>query len=234
MTTACATSRKTADADPVEPTNRVFFDINETLDGHIIKPVARKYVDITPEPVRQGVTNFFNNLTYLNVIFNDVLQGKFEQGVNDSLRLVFNSTLGIGGLFDVATPMGLNRNQEDFGQTLAVWGVDRSAYLYLPLLGPNTVRNSTDYVPSTLLNPLYYVSGGVLFPVNIFAAINRRANLLKATDIRDEAAIDTYVFTREAYLQKRESLIYDGNPPLDNYDDLFQDEEDSDSDIPPR
>ena len=129
--------------------------------------------------------------------------------------------MGIGGLFDVATPMGLPENDEDFGQTLAVWGVDEGSYLYLPFLGPNTVRDSTDYVPSTLLNPFFYLSSTILFPVTAINAINKRANLLEASNIRDEAAVDLYSFTREAYLQQREYLIHDGNPPITGYDDVF-------------
>lgn len=233
LSVGCATTQNAdgvGDDDPIEPANRVFFNINETLDKHLLKPVAETYVDITPVPVRTGITNFFNNLTYLNVILNDFLQGKFEQGVNDSLRFIFNSTLGIGGLFDVAgNDMGLVANDEDFGQTLAVWGFDKGSYLYIPLFGPNTVRDSTDFVPSTLLNPFFYVTSAVLFPVNAINAINTRANLLEASNIRDEAAIDPYSFTREAHLQQREFLIYDGNPPVSGYDDIFGDAGDEDS-----
>lgn len=215
--------------DPIEPANRVFFNFNETLDKHLLKPIAEGYVEITPAPVRTGVTNFFENLTYLNVVLNDFLQGKLTQGVNDSLRFVFNSTLGIGGLFDVAsTDMNLAKNEEDFGQTLAVWGVDKGSYLYIPLFGPNTIRDSADFVPSTLLNPFFYITSSILFPVSALNTINKRANLLEASNIRDEAAVDTYIFTREAYLQQREYLIYDGNPPVTGYDDIFGDSESED------
>ena len=228
----CATTQNgEINDDPVEPANRVFFDINETLDKHLIKPAAEAYVEIAPIPFRTGVTNFFNNLTYLNVILNDFLQGKFSQGIDDSFRFIFNSTFGIGGLFDVATDMGLPENDEDFGQTLAVWGVDKGSYLYLPFFGPNTVRDTADFVPSTLLNPLFYASSIILFPVNIFNAVNTRANLLEASNIRDEAAIDPYSFTREAHLQQREFLIYDGNPPVTGYDDIFDDAGDEDAGV---
>jgi phospholipid-binding lipoprotein MlaA len=230
----CATTQTpdstVGNIDTIEPANRVFFDVNETLDKHLMKPIAEAYVDMTPKVVRTGVTNFFDNLTYLNVILNDFLQGKFTQGVNDSLRFVFNSTLGIGGIFDVATnDMRLAKNEEDFGQTLATWGVDEGSYLYIPLMGPNTVRDVTDKVPSTFLNPFFYVTSTVLFPISALDAINKRANLLEASNIRDEAAIDSYAFTREAYLQQRDFLIYDGNPPLSGYDDIFSDAEDEES-----
>ncbi len=223
--TGCATMQNEPGHDPLEPANRVFFNVNESLDRALLKPAAKGYVRVTPVPVRTGITNFFNNLSYLNVILNDFLQGKFEQGVNDSLRFIFNSTLGIGGWFDVAgDDMGLPAHEEDFGQTLAVWGVDKGFYLYLPLFGPNTLRDTADFIPSTFLNPFFYVSGPVLFPLNAVNAINTRANLLEASNIRDQAALDPYAFTREAYLQQREFLIHDGNPPLSGYEDIFEEE----------
>ena len=222
--TGCATTHNESGQDPLEPANRVFFNVNETLDRAMLKPVAKGYARITPAPVRTGITNFFNNLGYLNVILNDVLQGKFEQGVNDALRFIFNSTLGIGGWFDVAGDyMGLPAHEEDFGQTLAVWGLDKGFYLYLPLFGPNTLRDSADFIPRTFLNPFFYASGPFLLPLNAVNAINTRANLLEASNIRDQVALDPYAFTREAYLQQREFLIHDGNPPLSDYEDIFED-----------
>jgi len=125
--------KNVATPDPIEPANRAFYDFNEGLDRHLIKPIAEGYVNITPEPVRSAVTNFYGNLAYLNVILNSFLQGKFAQGFSDTGRFLLNSTLGIGGLFDVASDAGLERHQEDFGQTLAVWGAPRGAYLYLPI-----------------------------------------------------------------------------------------------------
>lgn len=226
----CATTQDGINNDdPIESTNRVFFDVNETLDKHLLKPVAEAYVNVTPAPVRTGITNFFNNLGYLNVILNDFLQGKFNQGITDSLRFLYNSTFGIAGFFDVSTDIGMPANNEDFGQTLAVWGVDKGSYLYLPFFGPNTARDTTNLPVSILLNPLLYVSSAALFPLNAVNAINTRANLLEASNIRDEAALDTYAFTREAYLQQREFLIYDGNPPLSGYDYIFDEEDDEDS-----
>ncbi len=226
LSAGCASNQEksAASPDPIEPANRAFFSFNEGLDKHLIKPIAEGYVSITPAPVRSAVTNFFNNLAYLNVVLHSFLQGKFSQGFSDAGRFVMNSTLGIGGLFDVATDAGLERHQEDFGQTLATWGVDRGSYLYLPVRGPNTVRNLPDIATSLFTNPAFYISGAVLFPVTALNVINIRANLLDATAIRDEAAVDPYSFTREAYLQQREYLIHDGNPPTDGYDDIFDDE----------
>ncbi len=229
----CATTQTRAavdDNDPLEPANRVFFNVTDTLDKHLLKPIAESYVEVTPLPVRTSITNFFNNLTYLNVILNDFLQGKFNQGITDILRFTYNSTFGIAGLFDVATPIGMPANDEDFGQTLATWGVGQGAYLYLPFFGPDTVRDATDRVPSSLLNPFFYLSNIVMLPVNALSLINTRARLLEATNFLDEVALDPYSFTREAFLQQRESLIYDGNPPDAGFDDIFGDTGDTDTD----
>jgi phospholipid-binding lipoprotein MlaA len=213
-----------ASPDPIEPANRAFYSFNETLDKHLIKPIAETYANITPEPIRSSITNFFDNLAYLNVILNSFLQGKFDQGFSDAGRFLMNTTLGLAGLFDVATPAGMPRHNEDLGQTLATWGVGRGTYLYLPIQGPDTARNLPNIATKLALNPLTYISGAVLFPITALNVINIRANLLDATNIRDEAAVDPYSFTREAYLQQREYLIYDGNPPTEGYDDIFDEE----------
>ncbi len=208
--------------DPYEDTNRGFYKFNDALDRHIMTPVAKNYVKVTPEPVRDGVTNFFDNLEYLNVIMHSFLQGKLGQGISDVTRFVVNSTIGIGGLFDVATSMGMKENDEDLGQTLAVWGVDQGAYLYIPFLGPYTARNSPDVASSYFTNPFSYISSIFLLPVTALNLINDRANLLEASEFVEEASIDPYSFTREAYLQQRRYLIYDGNPPSEGYDDIFE------------
>ena len=174
--TGCATTQNTENYvkdDTLEPANRVFFDVNETLDKALIKPIAETYVEYTPNYIRSSVTNFFDNLAYLNVILNDLLQGKLEQGFSDIMRFVTNTTIGVGGLFDPATTIGFPEHEEDLGQTLAVWGVDEGSYLYIPFFGPNTVRDSTDFVPSTLLNPFYYISSTMLFPISAINAVNK-------------------------------------------------------------
>lgn len=225
IVSGCATTQTQptgpGDPDQLEPVNRASYSFNDTLDRTLLKPVAQVYADYTPEVARTGVTNFFDNLSYLNVVLNSFLQGKFDQGIADSLRFVYNSTFGIGGLFDVSTPIGMPAHDEDFGQTLAVWGVEQGSYLYIPVQGPNTMRNLPDYATSALLNPLTYVTGAVLFPLTAINVINKRANLLEETNIRDEAAVDPYIFTREAYLQQRRYKIYDGHPPVEGYDDIF-------------
>jgi phospholipid-binding lipoprotein MlaA len=220
----CATTQSADGAsDPLQPFNRVGYSINDTLDKAVLKPVAETYKENTPQFMRTGITNFFDNLNYLNVILNSFLQGKFNQGMSDMLRFVYNSTAGVGGLFDVSTGIGMPAHEEDFGQTLAVWGFNQGSYVYLPIEGPNTVSSLPNIVISYLLNPMTYVTNTILFPLSAVNVINKRANLLEATNIRDEAAVDPYIFTREAYLQRRTYLIYDGNPPHEGYEDIFQD-----------
>lgn len=209
--------------DPLEAANRPIYRFNDGLDHYVIKPVAETYAEYTPEPVREGVTNFFENLTYLNVILNDFLQGKVRQGFSDVGRFTINSTFGFGGLFDPATAWGIAKHNEDLGQTLGVWGLGEMAYLVLPLLGPNSVRDAPDLASSTFLNPFLYLSSPVIGPVGVLGIINKRANLLEQTRLRDEAALDPYVFTREAYRQKRISDIYDGEPPVEDVD-VFDDD----------
>ena len=219
----CATTQTTdGAADPMQPVNRVGYSINDTLDKALLKPIAEVYEAHTPQLVRTGITNFFDNLNYLNVILNSFLQGKIDQGLSDATRFIFNSTIGLAGLVDVGTAVGLPSHEEDLGQTFAVWGLGQGSYVYLPVAGPNTVSTLPDIAASYFLTPLTHVTGAILFPLAAIDLINKRANLLEATNIRDEAAVDPYIFTREAFLQRRKYLIYDGNPPPEGYDDIFQ------------
>lgn len=217
----CATQSTLSgdESDPLEGTNRAIYDFNETLDTYVMRPVAETYVDYTPELVRDGVTNFFSNLGYINVIFNELLQGKVKQGIADIGRFTINSSLGIGGFIEVADAGSVPKHDEDFGQTLGVWGVDEGAYLVLPVLGPSSARDVPRYITGTLLNPLFYITSPIIGPAGVLGAVNERANFLEATRIRDEAALDPYTFTREAYRQRRLNDIYDGDPPLDDLDE---------------
>ena len=208
--------------DPYENVNRKVYNFNDTLDKNIMEPVAKKYADYTPDPVRNSVTNFFQNTGSLNTIANDLLQGKFKQTAQDSGRFIVNSTVGIGGLFDPATSMGLKQHNEDLGQTFGTWGANEGAYLMLPLMGPSSVRDVTSPVMDLLLNPLTYIATVVTLPAGVVSTINTRANLLDATRIRDQAALDPYTFVREAWRQQRTYDIYDGNPPGDGYEDYIE------------
>lgn len=223
LISACQTGSTREESDPLEGLNRPIYGFNDGLDRHILQPIAKGYVAVTSKPVRAGVTNFFDNLTYLNVIVNDVLQGKFYQALDDSARFIINSTVGIGGIFDPAGH-SLAKHDEDLGQTFGTWGAGEGAYLNIPLMGPSTVRDAPDLVTSTLLNPLTYFATAIAAPFSAVSLINKRANLLDATKFRDEAALDPYAFTREAYRQHRTSLIYDGDPPLEEFEDFFDEE----------
>jgi phospholipid-binding lipoprotein MlaA len=227
--TACSTTAKIEpglaayNVDPLESTNRDFYQFNEGLDRYLLKPVATAYATVTPDLMQTSVTNFFNNISYLNVIVNSSLQGKLDHGLSDLFRFLFNSTLGVAGLFDVATPMGLEAHKEDLGQTFGIWGVHHSTYLTLPLFGPSTVRDTPDLVTSLFLNPITYMGTVISLPATALNIINKRASLLDTKTIMDEAALDPYSFTREAYLQQRNYLIYDGAPPVDPGEDIFDD-----------
>lgn len=211
---ACATpgARLVESSDPYEGANRKVYAFNDALDRFMLKPVAKGYKYVTPGLVRTGITNFFDNWGYVNVVLNSFLQGKFDQGAQDTARFVFNTSIGLGGLIDVATPMKLPKHNEDLGQTLAVWGVRQGAFLNLPLLGPNTARNTGNFATGALTSPWTYASM-VALPLTAFKAINARANLLDESELLEEVALDPYAFTREAYLQRRAHLIYDGELP---------------------
>ena len=191
--------------------NRAIFEFNEIVDDNVLKPIAKGYKYVTPDPVEVGISNFFSNLGEIGTITNDLLQLKFAQAGRDTMRFFVNSTLGIFGIFDVATPLGLSKNKEDFGQTLGFWGVPDGPYLVLPFLGPSSFRDGPSMIVDYELSPveqLHHEERQVLQTLDI---VDTRARLLRATKILDTAAKDKYIFIRESYLQKRESQINDGN-----------------------
>ncbi len=204
---------KASPVDPYEGFNRSMYGFNMGLDRYFFKPVANGYKYVTPDFMETGVSNFFNNLKGINVVLNDVLQGKFEQSASDTGRFLTNTTVGVVGLFDVASDLGLQSNVEDFGQTLAVWGVDEGAYLVLPIMGPTTVRDGGAVIVDKAANPGTYVPG-----TGIIEGINDRANAEGALNFIDEAALDPYVFTRESFLQYRRNLVNDGKTDTSSYD----------------
>jgi phospholipid-binding lipoprotein MlaA len=218
LLSGCATTQT---SDSLEGASRVSYDVNDSLDKSILQPIAKGYARYTPKPVRVGVTNFFDNITYLNVILNDLLQGKFGQAFSDSGRFVVNTTIGVLGLFDVATSLGLEEHDEDLGQTFGVWGAGEGTYLVLPFFGPNSLRDAPDLATSSYLNPLFYLTSTITIPLAVLNVINGRANLLEASAVRDEAALDPYTFTREAYRQQRMYDIYDGSPPDQGFDQFI-------------
>ena len=226
LLTGCATMQsadpEVPDNDPFESVNRPIYRANDFIDRRIAKPVTEAYVSYTPQPVQNSVSNFFDNVVYPNVILNDFLQGKVTQGLEDLGRFLVNTTFGFLGVWDMATPLGLEAHDEDFGQTLGVWGMDESIYLVLPFIGPSTVRDVPNLGVSTVTNILFYVPSPYVVPVALLGFIDLRARLEEAITFRDETAVEPYLFTREAYLQHRKFLIYDGNPPVD--DDLYLDD----------
>lgn len=219
MLSACASvPGGPTEGDPFESFNRAMFNFNEGLDEYILKPVAQGYDKAMPDPVKTGVTNVFNNLDDIFVIINDLLQFKLTQFTQDTARFIINSTFGIFGLFDVATQMGLPKHNEDFGQTFATWGIGKGPYVVLPFFGPRTLRGTGGFIIESIYDPLYNIedNDAALYGSVALRAIDARYKLLKATSVVEQAALDKYSFIRDAYLQHRKNLIYDGNPPEEN------------------
>ncbi len=217
----CATGPNANPTDPFEPFNRGVFGFNEGVDRAILKPVATVYRDITPSPVRTGVTNFFGNIGDVWSLVNNILQGKPKESVETLMRVSFNTIFGFAGVFDIATEMRLEKHSEDFGQTLGYWGMGSGPYLVLPVLGPSNFRDgigtavdfNTDLVNRTDRVP-------VRNSLAALRVVNTRANFLSAGDVLDQAALDKYSFTRDLYLKRRESLIRDNAPEKEERYDL--------------
>ena len=231
LTSACATIEGPPNPDdPYEGFNRAMFEFNDTVDEYAFKPLAKGYNFVMPDIASKGVTNFFNNLDDIVVFFNQILQFKIRDAAATSMRLVFNTTFGLFGLIDVASDMGLPKQNEDFGQTLAVWGVGSGNYVVLPFIGSRTIRDTAGlavdwiYFDPVLNRQTKEASLAAL----TIKYIDVRAGLLKASTILDETVPDRYAFVRDAWLAQREYLIYDGNPPVPedafSEEELFQDE----------
>ena len=213
--------------DPLESMNRKTFQFNDRVDYYVLEPLSKAWTFITPGAVREAIGNLFDNLSYPGVVVNDILQGKTADAGQDLLRFTLNSTVGIAGLFDPATHLGLRAHREDFGQTLAAWGSGPGAYLILPVLGPSNVRDAAGLPADLYSNTLTFIvsSTAIRAGLSTLQAVNTRAQLDKAVRISREASVDRYAFIRSAYQQRRFNAIYDGNPPLEElYDEsLFQD-----------
>lgn len=200
--------------DPAEGFNRAMFSVNEALDTVIAKPLAKGYDEVAPLPVKAAFGNFFSNIADLMIGVNNLLQGKPDQAFSDWGRVLVNTTLGIGGAFDVASEMGMDKHYEDFGQTLAVWGVGEGAYLFWPVIGPRTARDTGGFIVDAYTDPLWQFE-----PVAVrnslvgIRYIDQRAALLPTDKIIEEGATDKYAYIRDAYLQHRRNAVYDGNPP---------------------
>jgi phospholipid-binding lipoprotein MlaA len=207
----CAALGGSNPADPWEGLNRKTFALNDAVDRAVLKPTATLYVRAVPSFARAGIRNFFANLADVGTGLNNMLQGKLRDGAGDFGRFALNTTAGIIGLWDVATPAGLQKHNEDFGQTLGWWGMPSGPYLVLPFFGPSTARDA----PAKVVDPNYFYSGALgsgeaYWSYWAAGAVNTRANLLPAEKLLDAAALDRYSFVRDTWLQRRESQVHDG------------------------
>ena len=223
LLSGCA-STTASKADPFEGVNRATYAFNDTIDTAVLKPIAKGYDTVTPGFIRAGVSNLFMNIGDVATALNNLLQGKGGEAASDAGRFLVNSTIGVLGLFDLATPMGLDKHNADFGQTLGKWGVGSGPFLMLPLMGPATLRDAVGRPVDAYAGYFRYVNHiptrNVAFGLEI---IDLRANLLGASTTLDTAALDKYQFVRDAYLQRRLRSIYDGKVPQEKLDQLEDD-----------
>lgn len=223
LVSGCATTNK----DPLEGINRGIYKFNDVADRAVIKPVATAYKTITPSPIRKGINNFFNNLSSITTVINDLLQFKFATAFTDAGRFVINTTFGLAGFIDVASMDNIPQHKEDFGQTLGYWGVGNGAYLVLPIIGPSTLRDATgltfDTATSDLITYTHNIGEVRLHnQLRVAQLVDKRAQLLDAGDLIDNASLDPYTFLRDAYLQSRANLIADGAATSTKASDDFE------------
>ena len=210
----CATTGTGSKDDPFEPWNRAMYGVNEVVDGKVVKPAVQAYVDYTPKPIQQVIRNFFGNIEDLFSAINGLLSNQPDKAGNDLGRVILNTLAGIGGLIDVASDAGIPKGNLDFGLTFGTWGFPQGPYLFVPLVGPTTVRDGTGLIVRAYAGPVGFLSDvptrNVLYGV---AAVDLRAQALEAESLIDQAALDRYTFIRRAYLQRRQYLLYDGKVP---------------------
>ena len=200
--------------DPFEPMNRAMFEVHDAVDKAVMRPFIQFYTDVVPQPLRQAVSNFFNNIDDLISAANDLLQGDLDRFGNDMGRVTLNTGMGLGGLIDLASMIGIERGNQDFGLTFAKWGFDQGPYLFVPLFGPTTVRDGAGWITRLFVGPVGFIPEVPLRnSLYGIGAVDLRAQVTEATKIVDTAALDRYIFIRNAYLQRRRYLQYDGKPP---------------------
>ncbi|HKX52497.1 MAG TPA: VacJ family lipoprotein [Nitrosospira sp.] len=209
--------------DPWESVNRKIFSFNESVDDYVMRPVAKGYRWIMPDPLETAVGNVFSNLGDIPATLNNLLQLKFSNALTSSTRFVVNSTLGLAGIVDLASGIGLEKHDEDFGQTLGYYGVASGPYVVLPFLGPSSARDAGARVIDTVTDPVFvgsfFVAPFIGPIVGSTKVTDIRAGLLKSEKTLEEASLDKYEFIRDAYLQRRQNLVHDGNPPKDTEDE---------------
>ena len=214
LTTGCAARGDVASRDPFERWNRGVSEFNDNIDSVVLKPVAVAYREVTPPTVRTGVSNFFGNLGDFWSFVNSALQFKWQNAAENLMRVNVNTFFGLGGILDVASEMNIDRHREDFGQTLGRWGVPAGPYLVLPLLGPSTLRDTLALPVDRRGDPVQDINPQASRNATyLLRAVDARSNLLRASAVLDEAALDKYSFTRDAYLQRRRAELFDGNAP---------------------
>ncbi len=218
LISGCASKGELKDErDPWEGYNRAAFKFNDTLDRAILKPVAKGYKKITPDLMEEAVHNFFSNLEDVGVAVNNLLQFKIKDGFSDIGRLALNSTFGIGGLIDLGTVAGFRKHEEDFGQTLGAWGLDSGPYFVIPFLGPSTLRDAPAKAVDHYLDPITYVEDDTIrYSLRAVDLIDLRAGLLATEETIEGVAFDRYTFIKNAFLDRREFLVHDGNPPIED------------------
>jgi phospholipid-binding lipoprotein MlaA len=200
--------------DPFEPMNRSFYQFHDAVDTAVMRPAIQMYIDVVPEPIRQAVSNVFNNIDDFISVINDLLQGNFDQMGHDMGRVMLNTGAGVGGLVDFASMVGIPRGNQDFGLTFGKWGFDQGPYLFVPLFGPTTFRDGAGWITRIAIGPVGYIPDVALRNALYGAgAVDVRAQYVQAGKLVDTAAIDRYLFIRNAYLQRRRYLVYDGKPP---------------------
>lgn len=221
LTSGCATGPERKPGDPLEPMNRAIFKFNDTVDQAIAVPIAKGYQKVTPQPFRTAVSNFFSNLGDISNFANDLLQLKITDATEDLMRVAFNSTFGLGGLLDWATPAGLPKHKQDFGLTLGRWGIPSGPYLVLPIFGPSSFRDSVGLAVDVRFNPMNYMEPAVRNPMYGAQFVSVRSDLLGASNLLEQAALDKYSFVRDAYTQQRKSLLKSSSAPpaLPDYGD---------------
>ena len=212
----CASFRTAAPGDPIEPINRGIYSFNSTFDHYLLKPIAKGYDAVVPGLVKAGVSNVFQNVSDAQSLVSDALQLKGAKFGDDLGRVMLNTTFGIGGIFDLATQLGVERGNEDIGQTLGYWGLGAGPYLVIPFLGPSSLRDAVGRFGDSKINPLAYVSSvPVRNSLTGLGVVDARVGLFPAESLLNQASLDKYTFLRSAYLQRRQSLVLDGKRPKD-------------------
>jgi len=200
--------------DPLEPMNRVFYEVHTAVDDAVLRPAIQAYIDVVPAPIRTSISNVFNNVEDLISAVNDLLQGDFDRFGDDMGRVILNTGFGVGGLFDLASMIGIERGNQDFGLTFGKWGFEQGPYLFVPLFGPTTVRDGAGWAARIMVGPVGFIPDvPVRNTLYGAGAVDVRAQLVSAGKLVDTAALDRYLFIRNAYLQRRRYLVYDGKPP---------------------